>query len=477
MEFQKNNTMQEQTCQFTPNPECMYLYVAKRMLQVRPQMIEAVVKIHNEVDFTSSHAKANAENIFGEYGIQQHEIDAVTDVLAERGMTFKDFCTQDIVIKMRCQSSTIQEQDLKIQGQINIFKIHHDSLLVGKGNSINTFPIPADKKVYFDTGKKTSVNLDKNIFDKSIEKQQGDKQVSNTKIFIVPENDLESVEILKMLRENGYQDNVNLFVTGQQWGASWQSLEDHIKEAIKNAAPETVYGVELKGESPYINVDHHVYRDVDWSTGTVLYEEDRSKDKNGIPKETAIEQVARIVGVEMTQDMLFVAANDAAFIEGMQKLGEKLGMSHDDLSEKISEIRMREHKILAQAQGITQEMEDQAVTAIRDAEFLANGTLVVELPHDKCSTVTDRIPEQEYEGGLLIMCGNGEIDYYGPSEIVEELMDTFGGWSGNTEASHTFWGTTSEVDRDKLFEIADGQGVEQSFSQEIDDGLDVDFEL
>ena len=70
---------------------------------------------------------------------------------------------------------------------------------------------------------------------------------------------------------------------------------------------------------------------------------------------------------------------------------------------------------------------------------MENGCTVVELPHSKCATVTDRIPNQEYEGGLLIKCGDGEFDYYGPSSIVEELSKEFGGGTGNTSEEYTYW--------------------------------------
>ncbi len=40
------------------------------------------------------------------------------------------------------------------------------------------------------------------------------------KIFVVPQNDLEAVEIIKMLKDQGYKKNEDLFITDQQWGAS-----------------------------------------------------------------------------------------------------------------------------------------------------------------------------------------------------------------------------------------------------------------
>jgi hypothetical protein len=261
------------------------------------------------------------------------------------------------------------------------------------------------------------------------------------KIFIVPANDLESVEIRNMLEQAGFKEGVDLFVTNQPWGASWEGLEQGIKDAISSVDPACVYGVELKGDSPYNNVDHHYYCDKNWTTGEVLYEDDRTRDQNGEPKTTSIEQVAAMIGVKLSIDQSFIAANDVGFVEGMEELGEYLKMTDDEITQKIEDIRMREHAIIAQVQGITPEMEQEAVDAIVNAEYIG-GLMVVSLPHSKCTTVTDRIPTQQSNGGLLIVCADGEKDYYGPSEYSSKLHEKFGGWIGNTSQRCTFFGTT-----------------------------------
>jgi hypothetical protein len=315
------------------------------------------------------------------------------------------------------------------------------------------------------------------------------------KIFIVPKNDLESVEIAKILRECGWKDGVDLFITNQSWGASWKGLEPEIIDMIRqqseriktvvntradgygaakriisrreyDAMPHLdyvgqkdvygqhtigepilmepdfshIYGVELKGQSPCHDIDHHSYCDKDWSTGKIIYQEDRTRDNDGKPRQSSIAQVAELIGVELTLDQKFIGANDRGFVEGMMKYGKHIFMTDQEISEKISDIRMREHKILAEIQGITPEMEHQAEIAIQNAVMMDNGTMIVVLPHSKCATVTDRIPEQEYNGGLLIICADGELDYYGPSEVVKDLHQEFGGWSGDVSESFTFWG-------------------------------------
>lgn len=329
------------------------------------------------------------------------------------------------------------------------------------------------------------------------------------RIYIVPKNDLESVEIISALKKLGYEENVNLFITEQGWGASWKNLEPEIIEAVREKvtpveatdhhmghmwgqpyplkddciisleefnhpspghtysdetifAPDgrNVYGVELQGEPLFgaNNIDHHYYQ----NNGKI---DDRTQDKS------SLEQVMALEGRRLTVDQMFIAANDKSFVDGMIRYGYSLAMPKEELFEKIKEIRQREHAILAEQQGITPEMEKQAEEAIRKATYTKTDCMVVELPHSKCATVTDRIPMQEYEGGLLIVCADGERDYYGPSDKVEELRQTLGGWSGNTDEEFTFWGTSDPVSRERIEEVIDSvsQGGSAAGDCEIED--------
>ncbi len=100
----------------------------------------------------------------------------------------------------------------------------------------------------------------------------------------------------------------------------------------------------LQGDSNgAINVDHHTYG-----------EDDRSNPKS------SLEQVAEILGVELTLDEQFVSANDKGYIPAMEKLGAELRLSAEDLQEIISNIRMRDREM----QGVTPEQEAQAQEAV-----------------------------------------------------------------------------------------------------------------
>lgn len=60
------------------------------------------------------------------------------------------------------------------------------------------------------------------------------------KIFVVPDNDAESVAIWELLKKLGYAEGVDLFVTHQAWGASWENLKPEIKEALQKNAERTI---------------------------------------------------------------------------------------------------------------------------------------------------------------------------------------------------------------------------------------------
>ena len=162
------------------------------------------------------------------------------------------------------------------------------------------------------------------------------------RLWVTPNNDLEAKTIVEMLQREGE----DFLVTSQAWGASWKKLEEELKAKIEEAKREekTVYGVELQGDSNgAINVDHHTYG-----------EDDRSNPKS------SIEQVAEILGVELTLDEQFVSANDKGYIPAMEKLGAELGISGEDLQEIIANIRMRDREM----QGVTPEQEAQAQEAV-----------------------------------------------------------------------------------------------------------------
>lgn len=257
------------------------------------------------------------------------------------------------------------------------------------------------------------------------------------RLWVTPNNDLEAKTIIEMLQREGE----DFLVTGQAWGASWDKLEEEIKARIETAKreQEKVYGVELQGDSNgAINIDHHTYG-----------EDDRSNP------ESSIEQVAKILGVELTLDEQFVSANDKGYIPAMEKLGTELGLSIDDLQEIIANIRMRDREM----QGVTPEQEAQAQEAVEELGEIAEKRdyIQLDLPHSKTSTITDRL-YGKYDN-LLITSADGETNFYGTTEIIKMLNEKFpGGWSGGQlDQGSGFWGG-----------YADQNAIKQAVQEMID---------
>ena len=241
------------------------------------------------------------------------------------------------------------------------------------------------------------------------------------RIWIVPNNDLEAKTIIDLLVRNGEE----YLVTGQAWGASWENLEDEIKERIKEERENgaQIYGVELQGNSNgTINIDHHTYGD-----------DDRSNPKS------SLEQVAEVIGVELSGYEMFVSANDKGYIPAMEELGRNLGMDEEELTQTINKVRMMDRK----TQGVSEQQEEQAQEAVdRLGNIDKKSFLIIvkDLPHSKTSTITDRL-YGKYDN-LLVTSQDGETNFFGSSRIIEELNKAFpGGWSGGQlDKGSGFWG-------------------------------------
>ena len=224
-------------------------------------------------------------------------------------------------------------------------------------------------------------------------------------LFIVPNNDGEAVEIQKLLRDNGCE----FLVTNQPWGASWELLEPEILNKI-SLFNGIVYGIELIGKLQIIkciNIDHHKYSN-----------DDRSNQLS------SLEQVANIIKVDLTEYQKAVSDKDKGYIDLMKLKGYSQDI--------IDAVRLQDRL----AQGITQEHEESAIEAIKHLKQYENLT-IVNLPHDKCSTVTDRLYGQFTN--LLIVCNNTELDFYGDYNVCLKLQEEFGGWVGGGHLNG-FWG-------------------------------------
>lgn len=244
------------------------------------------------------------------------------------------------------------------------------------------------------------------------------QKIKTDDIIVSPINDLESFEIVKTLLDNGYELNKNLFVTLQPWGASWEKLESYIKNDLQNYPSDKIYGVELIGNIGYNNIDHHSYGD-----------DNRENERS------SIEQIADLVNYKLSTIKNLISQNDKAFIPGMQKYLEENNVGDEaDKKDLIKKIRELDRF----TQGISLELESQALESIKNKQVLDSGLWVVDLPHSKCATVTDRC-FGDYEN-MLIVCDDGEFDFYGKGEICKTLNERYSGWCGGDLSTSGFWG-------------------------------------
>jgi hypothetical protein len=189
-------------------------------------------------------------------------------------------------------------------------------------------------------------------------------------LLVAPANDGESVEAANLARQHG----VKVLVTKQPWGASWTGmegstgLEPEVEQAIHDWRAEnptgTVYGLELRGENDLgaENIDHHRYT----LPGGVV--DDRHNPKS------SLEQVADLLGVELTDYQQLVSANDKGYVPAMESQLRSQGVDPASPNGQgfISLVRQADRC----AQGVTPDDEAQAVADVEAAEWRGRKVLL-----------------------------------------------------------------------------------------------------
>ena len=146
------------------------------------------------------------------------------------------------------------------------------------------------------------------------------------RIWIVPVNDGEAVEIARLLTEQGER----VLCSSQKWGATWADLEPETQRELADFHGGEIIGIELGGGNSYgaRNIDHHRY----------------SGDDRWNPL-SSLEQVAALLGLPLGRRRQLVSANDRGFIPEMEAMGAS--------REEIADIRCQDLR----AQGVTEEQE------------------------------------------------------------------------------------------------------------------------
>ena len=233
------------------------------------------------------------------------------------------------------------------------------------------------------------------------------------KIWVVPVNDLEAVEIRDLLADASEM----VLESQQRWGASWDGLEPgvvaEVNKLLQDNPEAKVIGVELFGVCPWANsriIDHHT-----WGNGDSSHEL------------SSIEQVAEELGVKLNRYLRLVAANDKAWFPGLEAAGATAG--------EADVIRQADRC----AQGVTPDDEAQAVRDIEAAEHRRDRVLVrTSLSSYQISPISDRLYGHAEE--WLIAASNAWL-YNGPRHLeLFQHMEGLGllvglDWKGGSDES------------------------------------------
>lgn len=259
--------------------------------------------------------------------------------------------------------------------------------------------------------------------------------------FFLGGNDLEMEAIRRLLRYREVPPE-RIHDENPGWGAKASHYEKALGRLPKDAVPVLI---ELENdlaldERRVVILDHHGAR-------------------AGIDKPTTLEQLWRLLempperwGKGEFADFPLIAANDRGYIPALRRLGASRA--------KIADIRARDRA----AQGITAEQERQAEAALESPRSPAGDALtLVDLPHDKTATVTDRLALDAPYRNLLVI-SPAEVNFFGEGALVCHLHKQFpGGWYGGELPENGYWGyATGEIEPGR---------VEQALCEALEQGV------
>ena len=188
-------------------------------------------------------------------------------------------------------------------------------------------------------------------------------------LFLIGGYDLEMSEIINILKQSG----LNFIDKKLKWGAKLSDYSEYLSHK------GIIAGIELTNDitppKNYLQIDHH-------------------NENSGFP--SSIEQIAELLGIELTHYQKLIAANDKGYIPAMESIGAS--------DEEIKVIRKKDRS----AQGVTQNDEKLAAEAISNMKTI-QGIVVLFSKTSKFSAITDRL----YPCNKLLIYTNHELAYFG----------------------------------------------------------------
>ena len=170
-----------------------------------------------------------------------------------------------------------------------------------------------------------------------------------------------------------------LHIPYYDYNLAWDNAK--LSAYSKVLTPENTFvGIELSSDiNPplhYISIDHH---------------------NENAGKPSSIEQLAKLLDLELTREQQLIAANDVGYIPAMLEMGAT--------KDELDNIRHRDRK----AQGVTKVDELLAEQSIRENLTIEHGITVVKSLTSKFSTITDRL----YPCARLLIFTDDELNYFG----------------------------------------------------------------
>lgn len=232
--------------------------------------------------------------------------------------------------------------------------------------------------------------------------------IINNYQFFLGGYDAEMCEIIKILKSK----NIAYFDNRLSWGAR---LSD--------------YKVELERIDNKIPVLVELILDIEYPENCIIIDHHGEKASKQTP--TSIEQVAKLLNINLSRWQKLIAANDRGWIDGLIEAGAS--------ETEIKEIRAFDRK----CQGVTQEMEDAADKIFDQIKYDVK-LIVIEFPFNKVSPVMDRLYGKTEN---ILVKGPSSINFSGNGSIVLELSRLFPeGYFGGNLPQYGFWGKTQRDD-------------------------------
>jgi hypothetical protein len=220
--------------------------------------------------------------------------------------------------------------------------------------------------------------------------------------------------------------NIPFVDGGLKWGAVASMYGSAIAEAATAGFTPVLVELGLDCELPQgtIAVDHHSSR---------------------AGEEPSIIQVLDLIGVVPTREDILIGAMDAGFVFGL----EAAGATPDEVAQMLGlgSAKGRSTKeMLLETETFSDEEKAEIERGVNAAE-LVGPMAVVRIANTRTGAVMTRLIGQQPMQNGLVLCGTGDLNYYGEGEVVRKLIATFpnGTYSGgaglmpHTEKAIAFW--------------------------------------